>query len=58
MIDVHITLIEFLKEKNIDFKSIQHKPTTTSEESAKIRGTSLSQGFKNFKLKPKEQNVY
>jgi hypothetical protein len=48
--DVHKTLIELLKENNIDFKLIQHKPTTTSEESAKIRGTLLSQGLEIFPI--------
>lgn len=44
--DLHQKLINYLKEKSIDFKEIEHTATTTSEESAKVRGTKLEQGAK------------
>jgi nondiscriminating aspartyl-tRNA synthetase len=45
-IDLHQKLVDFLKEKQIQFKELTHIATSTSEESAKVRGTSLNQGAK------------
>ncbi len=44
--DLTDKLITYLKEKSIDYKLIDHQPTHTSEESAKVRGTKLEQGAK------------
>jgi Ala-tRNA(Pro) deacylase len=41
----------FLNEKNINFKSVQHEATFTSEESAKARGEDLSIGGKAIVMK-------
>ncbi len=41
----------FLTEKNINFNSLHHKPTFTSEESAKERGEDISIGGKAILMK-------
>lgn len=45
-IDLNTKLVNFLKEKGVEFKEIKHEATTSSEESAKARGTSIEQGAK------------
>jgi nondiscriminating aspartyl-tRNA synthetase len=45
-IDLNSKLVNYLKEKSIEFKEIEHVATTTSEESAKARGTRIEQGAK------------
>eukprot|EP01080_Neovahlkampfia_damariscottae_P010859 gene10859-3478_t len=57
MTSVHDELINLLKLKNIEHKIINHKPTTTSEESAKVRGTALNEGAKCLLLTNKEEYV-
>ena len=44
--NLHDKLITYLKDKGVEFRSIDHAPTHTSEESAKIRGTTIQQGAK------------
>lgn len=44
-------IIEVLKEKDIQYKYIEHPPTFTSEESAKARGEPLSSGGKALLMK-------
>lgn len=39
-------IIELLKKKNIKFSIFEHEPVYTSEQAAKIRGSSLKQGAK------------
>ena len=39
-------VINVKKEKGVEFKEIKHEATTSSEESAKARGTSIEQGAK------------
>lgn len=39
-------IIETLKNENIKYELIDHKPVYTSEEAAKVRGTELKQGAK------------
>jgi len=45
-ISLHDKLINYLKEKSVDFKEISHQETKTSAESAAARGTKLEQGAK------------
>ncbi|HEX8918283.1 MAG TPA: YbaK/EbsC family protein [Chloroflexota bacterium] len=39
-------LIALLRAHNATFRVVEHEPTTTSEESARVRGTPLEQGAK------------
>ena len=39
-------IVKLLKDNKIDYRLLEHKPVFTSEEAAKIRGTSLKQGAK------------
>lgn len=39
-------IIETLKNENITYELMEHKPVNTSEEAAKVRGTELKQGAK------------
>ena len=48
---VHENVVELLNSKNVKYKLLNHKPTTTSEESAKTRGTALNEGLINHKTK-------
>ena len=45
-IDLNTKLVNFLKEKSIEFKEIKHAAVTTSEEAATARGTKIEQGAK------------
>ncbi|MFA6007317.1 MAG: aspartate--tRNA(Asn) ligase [Candidatus Shapirobacteria bacterium] len=45
-IDLNTKLVNYLKENSVEFKEIKHIATTTSEESAKARGTRIEQGAK------------
>jgi Ala-tRNA(Pro) deacylase len=42
---------ELLSARGVDFKEISHVPTSTSKESARVRGESLSVGAKALLLK-------
>jgi nondiscriminating aspartyl-tRNA synthetase len=45
-VSLHDKLVNFLKEKSIEYKEITHEATKTSVESAAARGTTLKQGAK------------
>ncbi|NCC71391.1 hypothetical protein EOM09_07470 [bacterium] len=44
-------IIEFLEENKIEYKKIHHKPTPTSEDSARERGEDIKIGGKALVLK-------
>lgn len=44
--DVYSQIISLFKEEKVDYKTYEHKPVFTSEDSAKVRGTTLHQGAK------------
>ena len=39
-------LLALLRGNDVSFRLVEHEPTTTSEESARVRGTPLEQGAK------------
>lgn len=45
-VNLHDKLVAFLKEKMVEFKHLDHEETKTSEDSARVRGTTLDQGAK------------
>ncbi|MDD8017803.1 MAG: YbaK/EbsC family protein [Bacteroidota bacterium] len=45
------SICTLLKEKNISFRTVQHQPTATSEESARARGEDIRIGGKAIVLK-------
>jgi len=45
-IDLHQKLINFLDEKSIIYKKLEHQEVSTSQEAAAARGTALEQGAK------------
>ncbi len=52
-------IVNILNQKEIVYKLMEHEEVHTSEESAKVRGTKLSQGMKAMILKSKEyENKY
>lgn len=65
VVDKHLDPIEItetyellelkLKEKDIHFTLIEHEPTKTSEESAKVRGTSIDSGAKAIIIELEKQ---
>lgn len=48
-------LSEFLKTRQVDFEVLQHEAVYTSEEAARVRGTSLSSGAKALICKVDQQ---
>jgi prolyl-tRNA editing enzyme YbaK/EbsC (Cys-tRNA(Pro) deacylase) len=48
-------IIELLKTNNINFESIHHEATPTSEDSARVRGDDLSQGAKAILYKVQDE---
>ncbi len=46
-------IVRLLKTHEIDFKHMTHEPTPTSEDSARVRGTSLEEGVKAIILRGK-----
>lgn len=44
-------IINLLRENNIPYKETKHEPVYTSEQAAKVRGDSMSQGAKSLLLK-------
>jgi len=46
-------IIRILKDRNCEFKHLVHEATPTSEDSAKVRGTSLKEGVKAILVKGK-----
>jgi len=51
MINPYEEIINLLKINNIPYKEIKHEPVYTSEQAAKVRGISISQGAKSLLLK-------
>jgi Ala-tRNA(Pro) deacylase len=49
--DVYTTICTFLKEQHIEFRTVHHQPTFTSEESAKARGEEVRIGGKAIVMK-------
>lgn len=47
-------IVRLLKHHEINFKHQTHEPTATSEDSARVRGTKLSEGIKSIIVKGKE----
>ena len=47
-VDLHQRLLDFLKDNRTEFKHLEHEETKTSEDSARVRGTSLDQGAKTL----------
>ena len=48
---------DFLDEQGAPYKILEHEPVFTSEQAAKIRGTSLKQGAKALLFKSKENFI-
>ncbi|MFH8080513.1 MAG: YbaK/EbsC family protein [Candidatus Aenigmatarchaeota archaeon] len=44
--DVFLRLLDVLLEAKVEFTIMSHEPVTTSEEAAKVRGTTLESGAK------------
>lgn len=51
MINPYEEIINLLKTNNISYKETEHEPVYTSEQAAKVRGISVSQGAKSLLLK-------
>lgn len=47
-------IVRRLRKNNIEFKHMEHEATSTSEQSAAVRGTSLEQGVKALILRSKK----
>jgi len=47
-------ILNLLKQNNFEFKYMEHEPTPTSADSARIRGTRIEQGAKAIILKSKK----
>lgn len=46
-------IIRKLRDQDIDYKHLSHEATTSSEDSAKVRGTKIEEGVKSIILKGK-----
>jgi len=44
-------IIELLEAKQVEFDSLEHEPVFTSEEAARVRGTTLASGAKSLVCK-------
>ena len=51
MFNPYEEIINLLKTNNIHYEETEHEPVYTSEQAAKVRGTSVSQGAKSLLLK-------
>ena len=51
IMDVYTTICTLLKERKIEFRTVHHQPTFTSEESAKARGEDVKIGGKAIVMK-------
>jgi len=51
MLNPYEEIINLLKINNIPYKETEHEPVYTSEQAAKVRGISISQGAKSLLLK-------
>jgi len=56
-LDPHDFILNKLKSKGVSYKYLSHKPVFTSEESAKVRGTSLSQAAKALVMQADKEFV-
>jgi Ala-tRNA(Pro) deacylase len=54
---VYDRLVQFLREAKVEHTVLQHEPVFTSEDSARVRGTTLSSGAKALICKCDEQFV-
>ena len=43
---VYEKIIQLLQSNNIQYQALEHEPTPTCEDSARVRGTSMDQGAK------------
>ena len=57
MINPYEEIINLLKTNNISYKETEHEPVYTSEQAAKVRGISASQGAKSLLLKCKDDFI-
>lgn len=57
MINPYEEIIKLLKTNKISYKEIEHEPVYTSEQAAKVRGISISQGAKSLLLKCKDNFI-
>jgi len=48
-------IIDLLNNHKVDYQHVQHEPTPTSEDSAKVRGDKLSMGAKAIVYKVQDQ---
>lgn len=46
MMSVYEKIIQLLESNNIQYQALEHEPTPTCEDSARVRGTSMDQGAK------------
>jgi len=44
--DVYKSIVSLLKDRKVEFETLEHTPVFTSEDAAKVRQTTLSQGAK------------
>ena len=54
----HERVLAYLDEKKVEYKSLQHVETRTSEESAQVRGVDLSTGGKALLLKLGDDELF
>lgn len=54
--NVRNEIIRLLKKQGSAFQHLKHEPTPTSEDSARVRGTSLEEGIKSLILRGKQSN--
>lgn len=50
-------IIKLLKENNVEYELIEHEPVYTSEEAARVRGTSLKHGAKAIVFSADKQPI-
>jgi len=46
LMSVYEKIIQLLDSNNIEYQALEHEPTPTCEDSARVRGTSMDQGAK------------
>lgn len=50
-------IVKLLNSYNFDFEYLEHEPTPRSEDSARVRGTSMKQGIKALILKGRKTSI-
>ena len=55
-LEIYNKICTFLTEKSIQYRTVEHEPTFTSEESAKARGEDLSTGGKAILMRFDEKD--